>query len=174
MVIITGCARWPDGPGPGPGTEYQLEITVEVEGTIDSSNDGIYYIVMDTDGSSATGPDEDIDFWDNDFYCITLEDGYFDFFQVADEYAVPFDGGSINGNTIQVTIALSDLGDPNSIDINVVTTDPDNYTYDYLNSYFTINTTVLGATGEGVVSGEGTGGADFNITKASAMITTLY
>ena len=35
MVIISGCARWPDGPGPGPGEpEYQLKITVEVAGAM--------------------------------------------------------------------------------------------------------------------------------------------
>jgi len=173
MVIVTGCARWPDGPGPEPGTEYQLEITVEVDGIINSSN-GMYYIVMDADGNSATGPGYDISFWDEDFYYIKLEDGFFDFAQVKDDFESIFDGGSFSGNKIQVTIALSDLGDPNSIDINIVTTDSDNNTYDHLDGYFTINTTVLGATGEGVISGGGTGEADFDIINATAVITTLY
>jgi len=175
MVIITGCARWPDGPGPGPGgTEYQLEITVEVSGVINDSSNGIYYIVMDADGNSATGPGYDISFWDGDFYYIKLEDGFFDFAQVQDDFESIFDGGSFSGNTIQVTIALSDLGKPNSVDINVITTDSDNNTYDHLDGYFTINTSRLGATGEGVISGSGSGGADFDITKVTAVITTLY
>src|SRR5665648_147748 len=149
MVIITGCARWPDGPGPGPGgTEYQLEITVEVSGVINDSSNGFYY--------------------------IKLEDGFFDFAQVQDDFESIFDGGSFSGNTIQVTIALSDLGKPNSVDINVITTDSDNNTYDHLDGYFTINTSRLGATGEGVISGSGSGGADFDITKVTAVITTLY
>lgn len=172
MAIVTGCARWPDGPGPVPGTEYQLEITVEVAGIINSSG-GMYYIVMDADGNSATGPGYDISFWDDDFYYIKLEDDFFDFAQVKDDFEEIFDGGSFSGNKIQATIALSDLGDPNSIDINIVTTDSENNTYDHLDSYFTINP-VLGATGEGIVSGGGTGGEDFNITKVTARITTLY
>ena len=173
LAVVAGCARWPDGPGPEPGTEYQLEITVEVDGIINSSN-GMYYIVMDADGNSATGPGYDISFWDDRFYYIKLEDGFFDFAQVKDDFESIFDGGSFSGNKIQVTIALSDLEDPNSIDINVITTDSDNNTYDYLDGYFTINTTVLGSTGEGVISGGGTGGADFDIVKATAVVTTLY
>jgi len=173
LTVVAGCVRWPYEPGPEPGTEYQLEITVEVAGIINSS-DGMYYIVMDADGNSATGPGYDISFWDDRFYYIKLEDGFFDFAQVKDDFESIFDGGSFSGNKIQVTIALSDLEDPNSIDINVITTDSDNNTYDYLDGYFTINTTVLGSTGEGVISGGGTGGADFDIVKATAVVTTLY
>ena len=173
MVIISGCARWPDGPGPEPGeTDYQLEITVEVSGIINSS-DGMYYIVMDADGNSATGPGYDFLFWEDRFYYIKLEDGFFDFAQVQDDFESIFDGGSFSGNKIQVTIALSDLEDPNSIDINIVTTDSDNNPYDHLDSYFTISN-VLNSTGEGVISGSGTGGADFDITKVTALITTIY
>jgi len=175
MVIISGCARWPDGPGPGPGeTEYQLEITVEVSGIIDSS-DGMYYIVMDVDGNEATGPEYDISFWDDRFYYIKLEDGFFDFAQVQDDFESIFDGGSFSGNKIQATIALSDLEDPNSIDINFVTTDSDNNPYDHLDSYFTIST-VLGftVTREDSEGDSGDGGADFDITKVTALITTIY
>ena len=173
LTVVAGCARWPEEPEPEPGeTEYQLEITVEVSGIIDSSN-GMYYIVLDTDEKPATGPGYDISFWDDDFYYIKLEDGFFDFAQVKDDFESIFDGGSFSGNKIQVTIALSDLEDPNSVDINVVTTDSENNTYDYLDSYFTIST-VLGETREGVVSGGGTGGADFDITKVTALITTIY
>jgi len=172
MVIISGCARWPYEPGPEPETDYQLEITVEVAGTI-NSYDGIYYIVLDADGNSATGPGDDISFWDDRFYYIKLEDEFFDFAQVKDDIESMFDGGSFSGNKIQITIALSDLEDPNSIDINVVTTDSENNTYDHLDWYFTIST-VLGSTGEGIISGGGTGGADFDITEVSARIITLY
>ncbi|MBC8499675.1 MAG: hypothetical protein H8D39_04005, partial [Candidatus Atribacteria bacterium] len=117
MVIISGCARWPEGPEPEPGeTEYQLEITVEVSGIIDSSY-GMYYIVMDADGNLATG--YDVSFWDNWFYYVKLKDGFFDFAQVQDDFESIFDGGSFSGDKIQVTIALSDLEDPNSIDIKI-------------------------------------------------------
>ena len=176
LTVVAGCARWPEGPGPEPGeTEYQLEITIEVSGIIDSSN-GIYYIVMDADGNSATGPEYDISFWDDDFYYIKLEDGFFDFAQVKDDFESIFDGGSFSGNKIQVTIALSDLNDPNSIDINVVTTDSENNTYDHLDSYFNIISTVLGSTvtREDSADDSGDGGTDFDITKVTAVITTLY
>jgi hypothetical protein len=44
ILLVSGCARWPDGPGPEPGeTDYQLEITVEVKGEI-NTDEGIYYI----------------------------------------------------------------------------------------------------------------------------------
>ena len=175
-LLSTGCARWPGEPGPGPGeTEYQLEITVEVAGTIDSSN-GMYYIVMDTDGNSATGPGYDISLWDEDFYYINLENGFF-YFAQKEEGSPELDlaNSVISGNKIQVTVALSDLDQPNSIDINVITTDSDNNTntYDHLDSYFTISTE-LGSTEEGVISGGGTGGVDFDIVKATVVITTLY
>ena len=171
---VSGCARWPEPEPEPPGTEYQLEITVEVSGIINSS-DGMYYIVMDADGNSATGPVDDILFWDEDFYYIKLEDEFFDFAQVKDDFESTFDGGSFSGNKIQVTIALSDLGDPNSIDINVITTDSDNNTYDHLDSYFTINTD-LGSTEEGVVSEGGSeeGGADFDIVSVKAKIKTTF
>ncbi len=178
MVVVTGCARWPGEPGPEPGpgeTEYQLEINVEVAGIIDSS-DGMYYIVMDADGNSATGPGYDISFWDDRFYYIKLEDGFFYFAQVEEGSPELYLADSlISGNKMQVTIALSDLEDPSSVDINVLTTDLENNSYDRLDSYFTIYT-ILGSTEEGIVSEGGSeeGGADFDIVKVTAVVTTLY
>ena len=180
MVVVAGCARWPDGPEPGPGeTEYQLEITVEVNGVI-NSYDGIYYIVMDADGNSATGPGYDISSWEGNFYYVK--------FDYLGCYLYPKEEGSVipltssifdNGKKLRMTIALSDLGVPSdidfSIDINVVTTDSEGNNYDHLDSYFTIYT-ILGSTGEGVVSEGGSeeGGPDFDIVEATAVITTLY
>ncbi|MCG2821346.1 MAG: hypothetical protein L6371_05645, partial [Candidatus Atribacteria bacterium] len=148
--------------------------TVEVYGEINTADEGIYYVVLDADGKPETGPREDISLWDDRFYYIKLEDGFF-YFAQKEEGSPELDlaDSLISGNKIQVTVALSDLEKPNSIDINVVTTDSDNNTYDHLDSYFTIST-VLGSTGEGVISGGGTGGTDFNIVKATAGITTLY
>lgn len=175
MVIISGCARWPDGPEPEPETEYQLEITVEVAGEINSYS-GIYYIVLDADEESIDGPGDDLFFWDDDFYYIELENDFFYFTQVEEGSSeLDLTDYSYSENELQVTIALSDLGSPGSIDINVITTDTENNTYDHLDSYFTINT-ILGSTGEGVVSEGGfeEGGADFDIVKVTAVVTTLY
>ena len=179
MAVVMGCARWPGEPGPEPEpgeTEYQLEITVEVAGIIDSS-EGMYYIVMDADGNSATGPGYDISFWDDRFYYIKLEDGFFYFAQVEEGSPELYLADSlISGNKIQVTIALSNLEDPNSIDINVITTDTESSSiYEHLDSYFTIYT-ILGSTEEGIVSEGGSeeGGPDFDIVKVTAEIITLY
>jgi len=172
---VSGCARWPNGPGPGPGeTEYQLEITVEIAGIINSS-DGMYYIVMDADGNPVDGPGDDISLWEDDFYYVKLDGMGFSFAQVKDDFESIFDGGSFSGNKIQVTIALSDLEYPNSIDINVITTDSDNNTYDYLDPYFTIYTD-LGSS-RNIIDTEGDSGEgelDFDIVKVTAVITTLY
>jgi len=176
VAVVSGCARWPDGPGPGPGeTEYQLEITVEVAGQI-NSYEGIYYIVMDADGNSATGPGDDILSWDDEFYYVKLENGFFDFAQVEEGSSGISLTSSLTGEkSFQATIALSDLEDPNSIDINVLTTDSENKTYDHLDSYFPISTYWGSVQNKIDSSGDsGEGGEDFDIVKVKAEITTLY
>jgi hypothetical protein len=172
---VSGCARWPYGPEPEPGTEYQLEITVEVAREI-NTDEGIYYIIFDADSDSADGPGDDINFWDEDYFYIMLDQWGFSFAQVKDDLESIFYGGSITGdNRFKITIAISDLGDPAKIDINVLTTDSDNHTYDSLSDgYFFMNTswgsskTIDDSEGD---SGEG--GEDFDIKKVTAVITTL-
>ena len=175
ISVVSGCARWPYGPEPEPGTEYQLEITVEVAREI-NTDEGIYYIVFDADSDSADGPGDDINFWDEDYYYIMLDEWGFSFAQVKDDLESIFYGGSITGdNRFKITIAISDFGDPAKIDINVLTTDSDNHTYDSLSDgYFFISTswgsskTIVDSEGD---SGEG--GEDFDIKKVTAVITTL-
>jgi len=175
MAVVSGCARWPYGPEPEPGTEYQLEITIEVAGVI-NDDDGIYYIVLDADGNSATGPGYDISFWDNRFYYIKLKDGFFNFTKVEEGSPVlQLTDSSYSGDKLEVTIALSDLEDPSSIDINIVTTDLDSNTYDYLDPYFTISTDF--GSSKNIPDTEGDseeGGSDFDIVKVTTLITTLY
>jgi hypothetical protein len=104
ISVVSGCARWPGGPEPGPGTEYQLEITVEMTGEI-NSYEGIYYIVLDADGNSATGPGYDISFWDDRFYYIKLEDGFFYFAQNEEGSSeISLTSSSIGEKKFQVTI----------------------------------------------------------------------
>jgi hypothetical protein len=172
ILLVSGCARWPNGPGPGPGeTDYQLKITVEVKGEINTA-EGIYYIVIDADSESIDGPVADINFWEDDYYYIKLENGSFSFAQVKDDIESTFYGGSISGNKLQATIALIDLGNPSSIDINVLTTDSENNTYDSLDSYFSISTD-LGSS-EDILDSEGDsgdGGVDFDLVRVTAQIT---
>jgi len=176
MVIISGCARWPYGPEPEPGTEYQLEITVEVAGEI-NTDEGIYYIVFDADSDSTDGPGDDVNLWDDDYYYIKL--GWmesFYFAQVKDDSESYFYGGSITGtNKFQVTVAISDLGDPTKIDINVLTTDSDNHTYNSLSDGYFFMSTSWGSykTIDDSEGDSGEGGEDFDIKKVTAVITTL-
>jgi len=173
VVLFSGCVRWLE-PEPGPGeTEYQLEMTVEVAGQI-NTDDGIYYIVLDTDEDSADGPGDDISFWEDNFYYVKLDSMGFYFAQVKDDSESIFDGGSFSGNKLQVTIALSDLEDPNSVDINVLTTDLGNDTYDYLdNGYFTISTELgFKETEDDSPDDSGDGGVDYDIVNVTAEITT--
>jgi len=173
---VSGCARWPYGPEPEPGTEYQLEITVEVKGEI-NTDEGIYYIVFDADSDSTDGPGDDVDLWDDDYYYIKL--GWIDSFyfaQVQDDSESYFYGGSITGtNKFQITVAISDLGDPTKVDINVLTADSDNHTYDSLSDgYFSISTSWGSSkTISDFEDDSGDGGEDFDIVKVTAVITTL-
>ena len=174
MVVVSGCVRFPI-PEPEPSEpEYQLKITVEASGEI-NADEGIYYIVLDADGNSATGPGDDISSWDDSYYYIKLDNWGFYFSKVEEGSPdLQLTNSSYSGDKLHVTIALSDLGDPNSIDINVLTTDSDNNTYDYLDLYFTISTDLGSSkniTDTEVDSGEG--GADFDIINVTAEITTL-
>ena len=177
VLISAGCARWPHGPEPGPGTEYQLQITVQVAGEI-NVNDGIYYIVLDNNGNSADGPGGEVDDWEDEYYYVQLDDWGFNFTQVEVEEgssSIVLTNSSISDDELQVTISLSDLGEiEDSIDFNVVTTDLDNNTYDYLDSYLTIGTT-FGSMVEDYPSWSGTENyeEDFIIFKLIAQIITL-
>jgi len=175
VIAISGCARWTDEPEEPGEAKYQLVVTVEVKGRINSSK-GIYYIVMDTDGDSA-GPGYDISLWEKRFYYIKLEDGFFYFAQNEEGSSeIKLTSNSIGEKKFQVTIALSDLEDASSIDINVVTTDSDNNNYDHLDDgYFSIDSTILGSKEiRDEEDDSGDGGVDFDIVKVTAEITTLY
>ena len=174
LAVVAGCARWPAGSEPGPGeTEYQIEITVEVAGVINSS-EGIYYIVLDADEESIDGPGDDVEDWEDDFYYIKFDSMGFHFTRVEEGSAsMSLTDSSYSEDKLQVTIALSDLGSPSSIDINILTTDSDNNTYDYLEPYFTIGTDLGSLKNITDTEGDsGEGGADFDIINVTAEITT--
>jgi len=175
IAVVSGCARWPEPEPEPPGTEYQLEITVEVAGEINPDN-GIYYIGLDTDGQTGTGPGKDVDDWEGVFYYIKLDFVGCHLHSDDGESEKDLDFSYDESNKLEITVNLSDLGNPeSSIDINVVTTDSKgNTTYDYLNDYFNILTTIY-ATGEGFSSNDlEDDEADFDIVKVEALITTLH
>ena len=175
IIVVGGCVRYPDGHNGNGEAIYQLEITVEVAGEI-NTDEGKYYIVFDADSDSTDGPGDDVNLWSDDYYYIKLDwmESFY-FAQVNDSESY-FYGGSITGtNKFQVTIAISDLGDPIKIDINVLTADSDNYTYDSLSDgYFFISTSWGSSeTISDFEDDSGDGGEDFDIVKVTAVITTL-
>ena len=174
-VVASGCARWPEGPEPEPGTEYQLQITVQVLGEL-NVDEGIYYIVLDNNGNPADGPGEEVEGWNDDYYYVKLDDWGFDFARVDESSSsIALSDSLIGDDELQVTISLSDLGElEDSIDFNVVTTDSDNNTYDYLDNYLTIGTT-FGSMAEDYDSpGDSENDEyDFDIIKVIAEIITL-
>jgi len=176
IIVVGGCVRYPDGHNGNGEAIYQLEITVEVAGEI-NTDEGIYYIVFDADSDSTDGPGDDVDLWDDDYYYIKLDwmESFY-FAQVNDSESY-FNGGNITGsNKFQITIAISDLGDPTKIDINVLTTDSDNHTYDSLSDgYFFISTSWGSSeTISDFEDDSGDGGEDFDIVEVTAVVTTLY
>jgi len=175
VVAVSGCARWPYEPGPGPGAEYKLQITVQVLGEIDVNN-GKYYIVLDNNGNSADGPGGEVDDWEDEYYYVQLDHWGFNFSQVEEgSTSITLTDSLVGVDELQVTISLSDLGElKNSIDFNVVTTDLDNNTYDYLDNYLTIGTT-FGSMVEDYPSWSGTENyeEDFIIIGVIAQIITL-
>ena len=173
MAVVAGCVRWPDEPGPEPGeTEYQLKITVEVAGEINTF-DGIYYIGLDTDGQTGIGVGSDIDYWEGNYYYIKLDSMGCYLYPTEDGSSISLSYSTSDiESKLQITIALSDLGDPEgSIGINVVTTDSDgSTTYDYLDDNFYINT-VLYSKEEGISSTNlEEDEADFDIKEVFAEI----
>ena len=176
IIVVGGCVRYPDGHNGNGEAIYQLEITVEVAGEI-NTDEGIYYIVFDADSDSTDGPGDDVDLWDDDYYYIKLDwmESFY-FAQVNDSESY-FNEGNITGsNKFQITIAISDLGDPTKIDINVLTTDSDNHTYDSLSDgYFFISTSWGSSeTISDFEDDSGDGGEDFDIVEVTAVVTTLY
>lgn len=177
MVVVAGCARWPDGPGPGPGEPvYQLKITVEVEEQI-NTDEGIYYIVFDYDDSNMSVLGDTIEDWLlEEHYYVRYDSWDFELNQKDEGPELDFIGGEIweNGKGFEVTIDISELSSEDYIYINVLTTDNlDDTIYDSLDDYFNIST-VLYSTEEGFSSnGLEEDEADFDIIKVTAEITTL-
>ena len=155
IIVVGGCVRYPDGHNGNGGTNYQLKITVEVAGVI-NDDDGIYYIGLDTEGQTGIGPGNDIGDWEGYYYYVKLDSMGCYLYPKEEGSAILLSWSTSDiGSKLQVTIALSYLGNPeSSIDINVITTDSDGYTtYDYLDDYFSISTDLY-SVGEGNLSND--------------------
>jgi len=177
IVVVSGCARWPEPEPEPPEAEYQLEITVEVAGNINSGldDDGIYYIGLNPDGDTEPGPDSDLDLWQGEYYYIKLDEWDCNLYS-KDESASPtsLNNYSYNGNELKIKFFLSDLGVlETSIDVIVVTADSNDSVYDYLEDCINIST-ILYTIEEGISSNDlDEDDADYDILKATVRITDI-
>jgi len=171
--LLNGCARWPEEPNGGNGVGQKLlNIRVEIngEGTI-NTDEGNYYIVFDTNKNAPFGPDDDIENWQEGYYYVKLENDIFYFGEILEVgTSEQFMSGTISDNYFQVTINLADLGNPQGIHMNVITTNTDNETYDALDPDFYINTDLIFPKTETDLLFDSTGSADFDITQVTTTI----
>jgi hypothetical protein len=175
IFLISGCARWPEEPNGGGTGQKQLTIKVEINenGTI-NTDDGYYYIVFDTREDASFPPYDDIENWEEGYYYIRLDDFGFYLGEVgndSEEYIWDVPTAETN---FQVTVDLAKLGNPEEIFMNVITTDKDEETYDYMNDALSLT---IGDTSfvpyNNIVSDfsqDSTGGADFDIIQVTTTI----
>lgn len=178
-LLISGCARWPDDPNGGGGTgEKQLTVKVEInnDGQINTT-DGKYYIVFDTNEDAAFPPDKDLNNWDDGFYYTRLDIFGFRFGEVGGTERILSGSAQEGDNYFQVTVTLAELGNPEKIFMNVITTDTDNDTYDYLEMGpaldLTINTSIIPSSNSVEDDlGDSANGLDYDIYRVTTILST--
>lgn len=177
--LLTGCARWVDDPNGGGGTgEKQLTVKVEINnnGQI-NTDDGIYYIVFDTDKDASFPPDEYIENWEDGYYYVKLGNFGSSFEEIGGAEQ-PFSGSQQGDNYFQVSISLTSMDNPEKISMNVLTTDTDNEVFDYLDfglaSNLTINDTSMIPSSNSVEDalGDSANGLNYDIYKVTTILTT--
>jgi len=171
IFFINGCARWPDGPG---GVEQKLliiRVDINENGEI-NTEDGNYYIVFNTkeDAESPPSKDKDIDDREEGYYYIKLDNYGFCFGQWGISPCQRTSVGVKGEKYFQINLNLDDLGNPEKIFMNVITTDKEEETYDYMEdaSSLTINTSWTDY--NKIVDDfpyDSTGGPDFDIIKVT-------
>ncbi|MGQ9472960.1 MAG: hypothetical protein ACUVQZ_05475 [Candidatus Caldatribacteriaceae bacterium] len=131
MILVAGCA-W--GKQPSWGAKGKIILTLTFRGTI--SSDVKYFVALDTDDNVLTGPKSDPNEWNN-FYVLWWIDNNF-YFQSPGESEQFFFGGNISGEVMEMEVDLSQLRDPTTLEIMVVTTDRGGNILDALGNYFTV------------------------------------
>ena len=175
-LFLNGCARFPNDPNGGNGgngtakTRIIIKVEINQEGTI-NSQDGIYYVVFNTDQDALFAPDDELDNWEIGYQYIKLEDNTFYLGEVTqtgltEEFIV----GTLTDNYFQVTMDLEDLGEPDEFLINAITTNEDNVTYDSMDLSLdsSIDTTVVPST-ETIEDylGDSEGGVNFDLERVT-------
>jgi hypothetical protein len=135
-LLLAGCARWPEGPIVPVGPAHTLAVDLTVAGVIDP---GLYYFVaIDADGNTATGPVPDATGLGNGWgilaptpsgqpvqappFYVQYHNGVFQQVLNGNPVGQPY-AYSVTGSTLSMEIDLSLLGDPipPSIQINLIT-----------------------------------------------------
>lgn len=132
IVLFSGCARWIED---GEGEKQKLlliRVNINENGQI-SPDLGKYYIVFDTRENASQPPSQNRDEWENGLYYVKLDSIGFCFGKVGG-ICRPTSVGTYGKDYFQVNIPLKDLGNPNKIYMNIISTDKNDKTYDYIDN----------------------------------------
>ena len=174
VIFLAGCARWPTDPNGGGNGDGQKLLRVRVDinqnGLI-NTEDGQYYIVFDTNKDAPFSPADDIEDWETGFYYIRLDMMGFFLGEVLESgSSEQFLSGTVSDKYFQIMIPLQDIGDPEGIHMNVITTDLDNVTYDALDIDYYIDTNIISTKTENDFIQDSAGGPDFDISQVTTAI----
>lgn len=168
LSTLNGCARWPDGGGGDKKNLLVIRVDINENGKINTEQ-GKYYIVLDTQEGASTPPSGDLADWKENYYYIRL-DNYESCSGRWGSTCKPI--FVIKGEQyFQVNLELKNLGNPKKIFMNVVTTDnKDDKTYDSMGepSRLTVDTSIPDFSKiETDITGDSEGGPDFDIAKVT-------
>ncbi|MDD3656672.1 MAG: hypothetical protein PHI72_07925 [Atribacterota bacterium] len=168
VFLMNGCARWPDGGGGEENKLLIIRVDLNENGQLNTEL-GKYYIVFDTKEEASKPPSWDREEWEGGYYYIMLD--YMGFcFGKWDSTCLHTSIGVTDDNYFQVNLDLDSLGNPEKIFMNVITTDYNDTTYDYINnsSDLTIDTSLSNF--NKIVQDfplDSDGGLDFDIIKVT-------
>ncbi len=167
-LLITGCARWPDGGGGDKTKLLIIRVELDENGKINTDL-GKYYLVFNTTSSTTQPPSGYIEDWEKGYHYIKLDNMGFCFgkWGSACQYSSIGEKGEKH---FSINIKLDSLGNPEKIFMNILTTDNKDKSYDSMTnpSELTIDTSIINF--NKIVqdfTGDSEGGPDFDISKVS-------
>lgn len=176
VLLISGCARWPEDGDGGDGEKQKLlliRVDINENGKINTDL-GKYYIVLDTRENAAQPPSQDIEEWEKGYYYIRL-DNYGFCIGEWDKTCKYTSIGNKYEKYFQINLDLASIGNPKKIYMNVIITDNNDKTYDSIGnpSDLTIDTGVSGSGYSKTVqdfAGDSTGGPDFDLIRVTGTV----
>lgn len=133
-LILAGCAwgEQPDWSSEGDS----LRLSSFWEGEV--SSEFVYYFAFDPDGDPLTGPESDPADWESgDYYIVRWERSNF-YLRKPGEGEFTFYDGEVDGDEIWLELSLEEMGNPEVVDIMVVSTDLGGNFKDSLDRYFSV------------------------------------